>query len=122
MFDDLVTMEWSAPGKSHISDIHITISGVKLEALLLQLNNDERARLGKSPTLDTSILSTQNYIADVLNYIIRLSELARRAQYRKAEDYAYNKIRNLVYSTNDVETIDIQDIIKTFDIVKAANK
>lgn len=122
MFDSIITMECESPGPSRTQDIFIKISGVKLEALLLQLNGDERVRLGKPPVKDTSIISTQNYIADVLNYIIRLSELARRAQYRKAEDYAYNKIRNLVYSTNDVETIDIQDIIKTFDIVKTANK
>lgn len=118
---DLITIETVGVGKSVYPDLVITVSGLRLRMLYEELNNEELRRLGEYPKLDTSILSTQNYTYEILNYLMRLSIAARHSRIRKSEDLIYKKIQNLLYK-GEVTAEDIaQEVLRLQEIIAEAD-
>ena len=118
---DLITIETASIGKSVYPDLVITVNGLRTRMLYEELDNDELRRLGAYPKLDTSMLSTQNYIYEILNYLMRLSIEAQHSRIRKSEDLIYKKIQNLLYK-GDVTAEDIaQEVLRLQEIIKDAD-
>ena len=102
ILDELITITYTPK-----TEIIVKIDGRRVDALMIQLSNDEINKLGRFP----SIYVASNGLKEVIYYMVRLIDAAEKCRFRRTDDILYNKIRTLLHDKDDVTEHDIADIM-----------